>query len=166
MPVLLYRATGPPLDRCGAARAHAAGKGTGDRSLHGIQSDRRENGGTEICFQGPLPLDSYLHSSGRGECDGDFPFIRVCTYMRAHSQYVMKLFLSLSFSLSLPSSLAILPCFVRVGQVAKRVEGRLSIEAKEEQKRAFEALGDDEEQAPPPKLKKISTTQVALNYVR
>lgn len=42
----------------------------------------------------------------------------------------------------------------------------MSVKAKEEQKRAFEALGDDEEQAPPPKLKKISTTQVALNYVR
>lgn len=51
-------------------------------------------------------------------------------------------------------------------QVAKRVEGRLSVEAKEEQKRAFEALEEGEEQAPPPKLKKISTTQVALNYVR
>lgn len=51
-------------------------------------------------------------------------------------------------------------------QVAKRVEGRLFVEAKEEQKRAFEALKEGEEQAPPPKLKKISTTQVALNYVR
>lgn len=69
-------------------------------------------------------------------------------------------------STSIPSSLVILPCFACVSQVAKRVEARLSIEAKEEQKRAFEALGDDEEQAPPPKLKKISTTQVALNYVR
>lgn len=56
-------------------------------------------------------------------------------------------------------------CFVS-SQVAKRVEGRLSVEAKEEQKRAFEALEDDEEQAPPPKVQKISTTQVALNYVR
>lgn len=40
------------------------------------------------------------------------------------------------------------------------------MEAKEEQKRAFEALEDDEEQAPPPKPRKVSTTQVALNYVR
>lgn len=39
-------------------------------------------------------------------------------------------------------------------------------EAKEEQRRAFEALEDGEEQAPPPQLKKISTTQVAINYVR
>lgn len=54
-------------------------------------------------------------------------------------------------------------CFV---QVAKRVEGRLSVEAKAEQKRAFEELEDDEEEAPPPKPKKVSTTQVALNYVR
>ena len=50
--------------------------------------------------------------------------------------------------------------------MAKRVEGRLSVEAKEEQRRAFEALQDGEEQAPPPKPRKISTTQVALNYVR
>ena len=46
------------------------------------------------------------------------------------------------------------------------MEGRLSVEAKEEQRRAFEALQDGEEQAPPPKPRKISTTQVALNYVR
>lgn len=51
-------------------------------------------------------------------------------------------------------------------KVAKRVEGRLAEEAKAEQRRAFEALEDGEEQAPPPKLKKISTTQVAINYVR
>lgn len=53
-----------------------------------------------------------------------------------------------------------------MGQVAKRVEGRLSVEAKEERKRAFEALGDDEQEVPPPPAKKISTTQVALNYVK
>eukprot|EP00752_Nemacystus_decipiens_P006085 g5492.t1 len=58
------------------------------------------------------------------------------------------------------------PVHTALVAVAKRVEGRLSVEAKEEQKRAFEALGDDEEQAPPPKPRKISTTQVALNYVR
>lgn len=42
----------------------------------------------------------------------------------------------------------------------------MSVEAKEEQKLAFEELEEGEEQAPPPKPKKISTTQVALNYVR
>ncbi|CAM9179658.1 unnamed protein product [Hapterophycus canaliculatus] len=58
------------------------------------------------------------------------------------------------------------PIHTALVSVAKRVEGRLSVEAKEEQKRAFEALEDGEKQAPPPKPKKISTTQVALNYVR
>ncbi|CAM9861447.1 unnamed protein product, partial [Laminaria digitata] len=58
------------------------------------------------------------------------------------------------------------PIHTALVEVAKRVEGRLSVEAKEEQKMAFEELEDGEEQAPPPKPKKISTTQVALNYVR
>ncbi|CAM9928832.1 unnamed protein product [Pylaiella littoralis] len=57
------------------------------------------------------------------------------------------------------------PIHTALVSVAKRVEARLMVEAKEEQKRAFEALEDDQEQAPPPKPKKISTTQVALNYV-
>ncbi|CAM9397081.1 unnamed protein product [Ectocarpus sp. 8 AP-2014] len=58
------------------------------------------------------------------------------------------------------------PIHTALAAVAKRVEGRLAEEAKEEQRRAFEALEDGEEQAPPPQLKKISTTQVAINYVR
>ena len=55
--------------------------------------------------------------------------------------------------------------------MAKRVEGRLWLEAKEEQKRVFQEMqeadnNDDSPPPPPPKQRRITTTQVALNYVR
>ncbi|CAN0017938.1 unnamed protein product [Ascophyllum nodosum] len=63
------------------------------------------------------------------------------------------------------------PIHTALVEVAKRVEGRLWLEAKEEQKRVFQEMqeadnNDDSPPPPPPKQRRITTTQVALNYVR
>lgn len=51
-------------------------------------------------------------------------------------------------------------------QVAKRVEGRLFKEAKELAKKQAQQLEPGQQPPPAPRPRTVSTTQVALNYVR